>query len=61
MVYQMISIQVTKNRIEYYNSQVAKYEMLTKQGLQTIETRSMREWIEREARKLGLRYSFDGE
>jgi len=35
--------------------------MLTEQGLQTIETRSMREWIEREARKLGYRYSFDGE
>ncbi len=61
MVYQMISIGVKKNRIEYLESQIAKYEMLTEQGLQTIETRSMREWIEREARKLGYRYSFDGE
>ena len=61
MVYQMISIAVKKNRIEYLESQIAKYEMLTEQGLQTIETRSMREWIEREARKLGYRYSFDGE
>lgn len=61
MVYQMVSIGVKKNRIEYLESQIAKYEMLTEQGLQTIETRSMREWIEREARKLGYRYSFDGE
>ena len=61
MVYQMITIQVKKNRIDYLESQIAKYEMLTEQGLQTIETRSMREWIEREARKLGYRYSFDGE
>ena len=61
MVYQMITIQVKKNRIEYLQGQIAKYERLTEEGEQTIETRSMREWIEREARKLGYRYSFDGE
>ena len=61
MVYQIISIQVKKNRIEYLESQIAKYETLTEQGNETIEIRSMREWIEREARKLGYRYSFDGE
>ena len=61
MVYQMISIQVKKNRIEYLESQIEKYEMLTEQGEETIEARSMREWIEREARKLGYRYTFDGE
>ena len=61
MVYQMITIQVKKNRIDYLESQIAKYEMLTQEGEQTLETRSMREWIEREARKLGYRYSFDGE
>ena len=61
MVYQMITIQVKKNRIEYLQGQIAKYEKLTEEGEQTIETRSMREWIEREARKLGYRYSFDGE
>ncbi len=61
MVYQMISIQVKKNRIEYLEGQIAKYEMLTEQGKDTIEARSMREWIEREARKLGYRYNFNGE
>ena len=61
MVYQMISIGVKKNRIEYLEGQIEKYEILTKQGEETIEARSMREWIEREARKLGYRYSFDGE
>ena len=35
--------------------------MLTEEGEQTYQTRSMREWIEREARKLGYKYSFDGE
>ena len=61
MVYQMITINVKENRIEYLESQIAKYEMLTEEGEQTYQTRSMREWIEREARKLGWRYSFDGE
>ncbi len=61
MVYQMISIKVKKNRIEYLEGQIVKYEKLTEEGKETIETRSMREWIEREARKLGYRYSFDGE
>ena len=61
MVYQMITINVKKNRIEYLESQIAKYERLTEEGEQTYQTRSMREWIEREARKLGYKYSFDGE
>ena len=61
MVYQMISIQVKKNRIEYLEGQIAKYDILKAKGEETIEIRSMREWIEREARKLGYSYSSDGE
>ena len=61
MVYQMITINVKENRIEYLKGQIAKYESLIEKGEQTYQTRSMREWIEREARKLGWRYSFDGE
>ena len=57
MVYQIISIRVKENRIEYLRAQKAQYEQLIQSGEDTIEIRSMREWIEREARKLGLTYS----
>ena len=61
MVYQMITIRVKENRIDYYKDQIAKYESLTDEAKETFEARSMREWIEREARRLGLGYSSDGE
>ena len=56
MVYQMISIQTERHRIAQYYKQIAEYERLIKNGEETIEVRQMREWIEREARKLGLTY-----
>ena len=61
MVYQMIAIRVKENRIEYYKGQIAKYENLTGEAKETIEARSMKEWIEREARRLGLTHSSDSE
>ena len=61
MVYQMISIQVKEKRIDYYESQKEKYDSLTEEAKDTIKARSMRKWIEREARRLGLEYSLDGE
>ena len=57
MVYQIISIKVKENRIAYLDSQYEKYTELIYKGNETIEIRSMREWIEREARKLGLSYT----
>lgn len=57
MAYQMISIRVKENRIANLKSQIVKYETLIESGEETIEIRSMREWIEREARKLGYKYS----
>ncbi len=57
MAYQMISIKVKENRIAYLKGQITKYEQLILQGEETVEIRSMREWIEREARKLGYSYS----
>lgn len=56
MVYQIISIQVTRKRIAYYEEQKAIYEQMIKDGEECVEARSMREWIEREARKLGYTY-----
>lgn len=57
MVYQMIAIQVKKNRIEYLKSQIAKYEQLIQTDKQTIEARSLEDWIIREARRLGYVWS----
>lgn len=57
MVYQIIAIQVKKNRIEYLESQIAKYDELIEDGEQTIEVRSLEEWIIREARRLGYNWS----
>ena len=59
MVYQMISIKTEQRRIAYLEEQIRQYEVLIAEGEETIETRQMREWIEREARKLGYNYTFN--
>lgn len=56
MVYQMISIKVEKERIDYLKQKTAEYNLLKEQGEETIEKRTMREWIEREAKKLDYYY-----
>ena len=57
MVYLIISIKVKENKIEYLQTQIERYELLKNNGEETLEIRSMREWIEKEARKLGYTYS----
>ena len=57
MVYQIISIKVKENKIAYLQTQIERYEHLKNKGEETLEIRSMREWIEKEARKLGYTYS----
>ena len=57
MVYLIISIKVKENKIEYLQTQIERYELLKNKGEETLEIRSMREWIEKEARKLGYTYS----
>jgi Na+/melibiose symporter-like transporter len=59
MIYQLISIKVQKDIADELDRQYKTYQQLIKEGEETIEARSMREWIEREARKLGLSYEFD--
>ncbi len=56
MVYQMIAIKVERDRIANWTQKTEEYNRLIQEGEETIELRSMREWIEREARKLGLVY-----
>lgn len=56
MVYQLIAIAVYNKRIDNYNAKIAQYNQLIEQGEETKETYSLRWWIEREARELGLVY-----
>ena len=53
MVYQIIAIQVKKNRIEYLESQIAIYNELIEDGGEIVKARSLEEWIVREAHRLG--------
>lgn len=61
MLYQLISISVKNSQIAIYNQKIAKYEALIAEGEETKEARSMRIWIEREARRLGLKYQNDAD
>ncbi len=56
MVYQLIAIAVYNKRIDNYNAKIAQYNQLIEQGEETKEIYSLRWWIEREARELGLVY-----
>lgn len=53
----MVSIKTEEKRIAHLKDQIRQYELLIENGEETIETRQMREWIEREARKLGYNYT----
>ena len=55
----MISIKTEETRIKHLKEQIKQYELLIEDGEDTIEVRQMREWIEREARKLGYKYTLD--
>ena len=57
MVYQLISIKVKKDDEAYLTQKIAEYEALIAEGEETFNERSMREWIEREARRLGYVYN----
>lgn len=61
MVYQLISIAVKNRDIARYNAAIARYEELIEEGENTKEIRSTRQWIEREARRLGLVFTGDKE
>lgn len=52
----MIAMKVMDDSIQDYYDQKAEYDDLIKQGEETIEQRTMREWIEREAKRLNYRY-----
>lgn len=59
MVYQLIAMGSEKSRINALETKIAEYNQLIAEGEETKEIRSMRWWIEREARELG--YVYDGD
>ena len=59
MVYQMVAINAKQKDLAALNAKISEYKLLIEQGEDTIEARSSKQWIEREARKLG--YIFDGD
>ena len=56
MIYQMVAIQNKKADIKRLENAIVELEQLIEEGEDTIEIRSMREWIEREARRLNFVY-----
>lgn len=59
MIYQLVSISVENKRMRKYEEMITEYSELIKESEETKEIRSMRWWIIREARELGLK--FDGD
>ena len=59
MVYQLIEISVRYRREMEYDEKIKEYTQLIEKGEETKEIRSMRWWIIREARELGLQFEGD--
>lgn len=56
MIYQMVAIQKKKADIARWEKATIELQQLIEDGEKTVEIRSMRDWIEREARRLNLVY-----
>ena len=56
MVYQLISIKVYNDNIAYLEERIAYYNQLIDSGTDVFEARLEREWIEKEAQRLGYVY-----
>ena len=59
MIFQMSSIAHHKQMIKELDAKIAEYNQMIEETGDTIETRSMRWWIERRARELGYHYEDD--
>jgi hypothetical protein len=59
LVYQLVFINSEKRKGEELTEKIAEYNALIEQGEDTLETRSMRWWIERRAREIGYTYEDD--
>ncbi len=52
-------MSIKNNQIKELELKIAEYNLLIEQGEETKEVRSMRWWIEREARELGYVFATD--
>ena len=59
MIFQMSSIAHHKQMINELDAKIAEYNQMIEETGDTIQTRSMRWWIERRARELGYHYEDD--
>lgn len=59
MIYQLIAIGKQERKLSELNAKIEQYTQMIKDGEDTLEVRSTRQWIIREARQLG--YIFDGD
>ena len=59
MIYQLIAIGKQERELSELNAKIEQYTQMIKDGEDTLEVRSTRQWIIREARQLG--YIFDGD
>ena len=59
MIYQLIAIGNKQKELAQLNAKIEEYKTLIENGEDTLEVRSTRQWIIREARQLG--YIFDGD
>ena len=59
MIFQMLAISTHKQKIKELDTKITEYNQMIQETGDTIETRSMRWWIERRARELGYHYQDD--
>lgn len=59
MIYQLIAIAVEKNDYEELQAVIVELEQLKEDGLETLEYRQTKAWVERRARELGYKYKGD--
>jgi cell division protein FtsL len=59
MVYQLVAIGKQEKELSELNAKIEQYRQMIEDGEDTLEVRSTRQWIIREARQLG--YIFDGD
>ena len=61
MIYQLISIGVNKKINDEYQSAIAEYERLIKEGENTLEIRKAESWIMGRAKELGYYFQTGAE
>lgn len=59
LAYQLVAIKNERSRSDELTNKIIEYNKLIEEGEDTLQTRSMRWWIERRAREIGYIYEKD--